>query len=239
MPSLLRLSKWAFKQSKCFTNTFDHYYCQGKKHVEPQSVEGDQTDKVRNKRKTKKEERAEKIATIVHPLEELPPLVKDPKLWIGVKSSFNAAIEGKLSSWYINSTEADAPLNRVEKFKMDYQETLKKEDMKALPIEEVCTMAIAAAGKIFKFKEDMKGWSMPLDLGKHRTQLELLFVEFDECVAELEVYQATVDGFEAKTELDAEKVDAAANKVVKEMKNKFYNRLCQEGHPKLVNKVSE
>ena len=144
-----------------------------------------------------------------------------------------------MSSWFINSTEADAPLNRVEKFKMDFQETLQKEDMKAFPIEEICVMATGAATNILNFKEDMKGWSMPLDLGKHRSQLNALFTEFDECVAELDIYTATVDGFEAKTELDAEKVVAAADKIVKDIKNKFYNRLCQEGHPKLVNKVSE
>ena len=211
------------------------YFRSGKR--DPQSSPNAESQQKPAGKLTKKQERAQKAAVVIMPLADLPPLVRDPNQWLPLKASFQSAIDTKTSAWFVNSTEAEGPTNVVEKFKADFESMLETEEVKALPIDEVCEKATISATAILKFKADMRTWSLPCPVEKLRKQLNELFQDYDKALEDLHLYKDTIDGWEAKQEIDGDKISSKAKRHLKDMRTRMFNRLCNEGHPKLVGKV--
>jgi hypothetical protein len=148
--------------------------------------------------------------------------------------------KSKMSVWFVDSTDENGPANKVEKFQQDNLEILQTADLKALPIEEVCKKAVAAAKDVANFKEAMKSWTMPCAVESHRKKLYALFADFDEALAEVvSMYEQTVEGWSAKAEIDETTLESKAKRHVKDLKNKLYGRLTAEGYSKALSKVMD
>ena len=188
-------------------------------------------------RLSKKQSLLEKVKAVVQPLTDLPPLVRDPNFWLTVKGSFEAAIESKMSVWFVDTTEQDSPVTKVDKFRQDHEEILKSEDVAALPIDQVCEKAVAAAKAVLAFRDGMKSWTMPCAVDTHRKKLMILFSEFDEALADVMLYEQTIEGWAAKADIDEATLESKAKRHVKDLKNKLFGRLTAEGYSKALSKV--
>ena len=192
----------------------------------------------RARRLTKKQELAARVSNVVVPLDELAPMIRDPNMWLTVKGSFLAAIDTKLSNWYVRSTSDDGPTNKIEKFKLDHREILEtSEDVKALPIEQVCEAAVTAASALISFKDGMQSWKMPFDVNGHREKLSGLMKCYDACIADVHIYEQSVEGWAAKAEIDENALQSRARRHVKDLKTKLCGRLTNEGYTVVLSRV--
>ena len=154
------------------------------------------------------------------------------------KSSFRAAIDGKLSNWYVDGVDLDTKSNRVEQFQQDIAEVRTDPEVEALPLDEVMATAKAAAQSIIDCKEGIKTWRMPCGIKEHREKLFASFKRYDAAMVDLETYAGVVDGLIAKQEVDDDVLKDKAKKHIKKCRDALYNRLCTEGVPKIVAKVA-
>ena len=181
--------------------------------------------------------RAQQAAVVVVPLDELPQLVTDPKYWLVVKGSFAAAIDDKLSSWLVRSTEADAPMTRVEKFNDHHSLMLQHEDVRCLPISDILTRASAAAQETQEFKDKMRQWTLPCGVGDLRSKLLRAFESYDAALVDVDAYSATIEGLSARLEVAADGSEDKQKRFVKAVRDRFYARLCGQGVPAVLSKV--
>ena len=180
---------------------------------------------------------AQQAAIVVEPLDKLPQLITDPKQWLVVKSSFAVAIDDKLSSWHVQSTEADAPLTRVEKFNDDHSEMLQHGDVRCLPISDILTRASAAAQEIQEFKDKMRQWTLPCGVGDLRSKLLRAFEPHDAALFDVDAYSPTIEGLSARLEVAADGSEDKQKRFVKSVRDRFYARLCGQGVPAVLAKV--
>ena len=165
-------------------------------------------------------------------------MVRDPNMGLTVKGSFIAAVDSKLSNWHVQSTSEDGPTNRIEKSKLDNKEILENsDDVKALPIDNVCEAAVNAALALIAFKDGMKSWVMPFDLNGQREKLSDLMKSFDNCMADVHIYEQSVEGWAARQELDDDALAAKARRHVKDLKSKLCGRLANEGYTNVLSRV--
>lgn len=190
------------------------------------------------KRLSARQLRTQKAQVVVLPLSDLEPLLTDPGRWLVVKGSFNAALESKLSSWWVSSADEEGgAVNQVLKFKEDWKDMLEHDDVKQLPIDDVCRRCTLAAVDILEFQEKMKSWSIPCGVAKYRTDLEQLFIAYDKALEELHSYAVMIDGLGAKMDIDADKVKSKHKNRMKNCRDSLFHRMCNENIPKVLAKV--
>ena len=178
-----------------------------------------------------------KVQVVVKTLDELPGMVVDPKDWLTVRSSFKAAIDGKLSSWFSDSVDSEEKKTLVVKFLETLEEVKDHEDVKALPLQTVCDSCNDSAELIRQFRQNIQGWSLPCGVATRRQELSQLFHIHDGNVCALRTYEMHIDGLIAKIELDVSAVKSKNTKDIKTMKHTLMTRLTNQGVPRIVAKV--
>ena len=189
------------------------------------------------KKKSKRQERLDKIKIVVVPLDELSSdIASCPRQFMIAKASFEAAISGKLSGWEKETLEGDMQ-SKADEFLADAEPVKDNPEVQSLNITGIASAATAAAQALKSFSDALCSWKLPVDIDDKRRSFESLCKAYDKGLQDIETYADTIAGFTLRQKFKMKARDQQQKDALKSVKDTYFTSFTKCGVPRIVSKV--